>query len=113
MAGFSPSTYGALSGLIKSTLAGAGALAGPPGPQGPKGDTGPAGQDGAQGVPGPQGIQGEKGEHGEQGPPGADGQNGLFAFVIEAGILYFVADETVENRFEIGTDGILYYIMEF
>ena len=34
MAGFSPSTYGALVGLIRDTLAGAGALVGPPGSPG-------------------------------------------------------------------------------
>ena len=34
MAGFSPSTYGALVGLIRNTLAGAGALVGPPGQPG-------------------------------------------------------------------------------
>ena len=114
-----------------------GAYVGPPGIQGPQGErgekgekgdqgpigatgaTGPKGDTGATGPQGPQGIQGVKGNPGPKGEKGDKGDsgitvpiNGLYTLSgdSDGNLWCYYADGTTAPKFEVDSNGNIYYI---
>ena len=91
-------------------------IKGDTGPQGPKGDKGATGANGPQGPQGSQGIQGPKGDKGEKGDKGDSGIvvpiSGLFTLSgdNDGNLWAYYADGSTAPKFEVSSNGDIYYI---
>ena len=83
------------------------------GPQGPKGDTGATGAIGPQGIQGVKGDPGPKGEKGDKGDSGITVPiNGLYTLSgdSDGNLWCYYADGTTAPKFEVDSNGNIYYI---
>lgn len=107
---------GATGAAGKDGATGATGSAGPQGPKGDKGDTGATGAVGAQGAQGIQGVKGDPGPKGEKGDKGDSGItvpiNGLYTLSgdSDGNLWCYYADGTTAPKFEVDSNGNIYYI---
>ena len=101
---------GATGAPGKDGATGATGATGPQGPKGDKGDTGATGPQGIQGVKGDPGPKGEKGDKGDSGITVPI--NGLYTLSgdSDGNLWCYYADGTTAPKFEVDSNGNIYYI---